>query len=471
MPEYDVELQGQTLIIDAPTAEAAAREAYLRLRSLKPGEMVERPSEELLGREPEGLGKTLARTGGQLVKQSAMPMAGQLGGAYLGTLAGPLAPIAIPTMEALGGAGGEALNQALGVTEPSLGQIIGAGVSGPAARGIGYLGRAALRGGVRAIPGAAAPLNEAAILTARESMLPSFRPVLETADEWYQMLERAGNPLLKIEPLKDMATKLSRQQSRLANPDQQLTRELTDIGKRQGLVFNTLRERIKFWARKAEELEGTKSPSEGAYKALYAAGRETLEKQEGLAGFQAEILKHGNRVARREYLADDLTRMFEKATTSVAEGAEQTNWNTILSQIGDMEKLAKLGKPDMAAKRFVQSFESGELEALKKTLLTLQKSAPKIPPARGAMYGMGALGARGAVGGLAGYGVGGPEGMGLGTLAGIAVPQLLSKALLTKHGRAWAANVLAKSPTFDQPKLAALAGLARSFTANVPPEE
>src|SRR3990167_380642 len=175
MPEFDVELQGKKFVIDAPSPGAAARQAFLRLS--QPGGPPERRSEELLGREPESLTQTVTRVGGRLAKQSALPMAGQIGGAFLGGMAGPLAPIAIPTMEALGGAGGEALNQALGVTEPSLGQIIGAGVSGPVARGIGYLGRAALRGGVRAIPGAAAPLNEAAILTARESMLPSFRPV------------------------------------------------------------------------------------------------------------------------------------------------------------------------------------------------------------------------------------------------------------------------------------------------------
>ena len=461
-----MELQGKKFVIDAPSPEAAARQAFLRLS--QPGGPPERRSEELLGREPESLTQTVTRVGGRLAKQSALPMAGQIGGAFLGGMAGPLAPIAVPTMEALGGAGGEAMNQALGITEPSLGQIMAAGAAGPAGRAIGYAGRGLLNTAVRGIPGAAVPLNEAAIATAR-GVPQAIRPMLQSSDEWYQMLERAGNPAFETPGLKDMANQLARQQAKLVNPDSQLVKELDDLGRRHGtMAFDTLRERVKFWARKAEELEGTKSPSEGAYKALYSAGRDALEHQPGLNPIQTQILNEANRVARREYLSDDLTRMIEGSIKTVGDQAQQINVNQVLTKINQYEKLAKLGKPDLVAKRFVESFEPGELEALKKTLTQIGGAAPRIPPGGGAQFGSGRIWLRAALGGGAGYAAGGAGGAQVGGLAAAAIPELLSKALLTDRGRKWAGATLARTATLDQPQLAFLSGLARAFTGSAP---
>ena len=65
---------------------------------------------------------------GNATKTAVLPTIGQVGGAALGTLAGPFAPAAVPTLEALGGMGGEYLNQKFGITEPSNTAIAAQGI-------------------------------------------------------------------------------------------------------------------------------------------------------------------------------------------------------------------------------------------------------------------------------------------------------------------------------------------------------
>jgi hypothetical protein len=58
------------------------------------------------------------------IKQSALPLTGQVIGTGLGLMTGPAAPFAVPALEASLGMAGEGLNQALGITEESPRQLL-----------------------------------------------------------------------------------------------------------------------------------------------------------------------------------------------------------------------------------------------------------------------------------------------------------------------------------------------------------
>lgn len=102
---------------------------------------------------------------GKATKPMVLPTIGQAAGMGLGMAAGPFAPAAVPTLEALGGMGGEKLNQMLGITEPSNAAIAVQGILPPAFR----IGQAAMR----VIPpstNGASLLNEIAPIAARAEL-------------------------------------------------------------------------------------------------------------------------------------------------------------------------------------------------------------------------------------------------------------------------------------------------------------
>lgn len=72
---------------------------------------------------------------GNFAKTAVLPTLGNVAGAMAGSLTGPAAPIAVPALEAIGGMGGELLNQKLGITEPSGAAIAMQGILPPVMRG------------------------------------------------------------------------------------------------------------------------------------------------------------------------------------------------------------------------------------------------------------------------------------------------------------------------------------------------
>jgi hypothetical protein len=141
--------------------------------------------EALWGRPPERVA-----TG---AKQAILPTVGGIAGAGAGALTGPFAPVAVPTLEAAGSAGGEALNQLLGITEPSAAQIGLAAAVPPVVRGTLRVAGPALKAGLRALPGAQPAVQEVATATVRK--VPAVvQPAISEEAAWAPL--RGQNPKL-----------------------------------------------------------------------------------------------------------------------------------------------------------------------------------------------------------------------------------------------------------------------------------
>lgn len=122
----------------------------------------EQPPAQMVSQDDPGM--TWADVG-QVAKSAVLPTAGAAAGMGLGMLTGPFAPAAVPTLEALGGMGGEKLNQMFGITEPSNAAVLAQGVLPPLLRG----GRLALKVFPPSTHGAAT-LNEIAPIAAKEQL-------------------------------------------------------------------------------------------------------------------------------------------------------------------------------------------------------------------------------------------------------------------------------------------------------------
>lgn len=137
------------------------------------------------------------------LKPAVLPTLGQLGGTVAGMMAGPAAPVAIPTLEAAGGMLGEGLNQALGITEPSAAQVGLQGILPLGARALGPLSKI-----LPASSKGATMLHEIAPDIAR-NRLTKMAPA-EDAGSLFSMAEAQGDkiPTLKAQQtLKDSVTK------------------------------------------------------------------------------------------------------------------------------------------------------------------------------------------------------------------------------------------------------------------------
>ena len=90
------------------------------------------PAEEAIGF------KDVARA----LKPAALPLLGQAAGTVAGMATGPGAPFAVPALEAAGGMGGEALNQMLGITQPSTAAVLEQGILPIGMRGASAVAKA-----------------------------------------------------------------------------------------------------------------------------------------------------------------------------------------------------------------------------------------------------------------------------------------------------------------------------------------
>jgi hypothetical protein len=114
------------------------------------GDKVFDATQPYIGTDPAavlGAGAHALGQAGDFVKKAALPTIGTIGGTMLGALAAPFTGPAAPAMPIVGGsmgsAGGEWLNQKLGITEPSTAGLVGAAAApgiGAGAMGLGRLG-------------------------------------------------------------------------------------------------------------------------------------------------------------------------------------------------------------------------------------------------------------------------------------------------------------------------------------------
>lgn len=310
----------------------------------------------------------------QAGKAAILPTLGQAAGTIGGMYSGPLAPVLVPTLESLGGMGGEYLNQKLGITEPSMEAIAVQGVIPPVFRGA-----AALK---RVIPGSTAgarTLNEIARPEAEYQLgrfaAPDDAPYWAAADRSRQMvptgsaLQEAVHGYMNMsgssgddlytgtrDYLGRLASKLMHSQGRMVPSEYQ--KELRDLGARitgaEGRRVNSVEE---------GHLTRVKDALEDA---LFSAP----------AGSDLAMART---IYAKKKVFEDIERVTARADKNLAGQGEQTQFNAA-------EVLRKLETDPKISKRFQAAYSPEEQHEIK-NIYRFLNTLPKLPPAQGVNAG------------------------------------------------------------------------------------
>lgn len=391
----------------------------------------------------------------QFLKQAALPTAGAAAGIVLGGMTGPLAPFAIPALEAGGSLGGEYLNQQFGITPKSNTQLLLSAVAPPLLRG----GMKALQMAPRLLPGASAALQEEAASQASQMPAKLIAPPSIPSSQLFAQVAQGGNTALPTPNIQAAARKLLTQQQ-LAKPSLQHT----EITKLANDFLGTSQLGIQEVQANAQALnksirDRTKDDIiKGAYKLL----RGSLEKDLEAASAnlpEASILKQAWKAYRRESAVSDLTDIIEtKGIKKVGEFLDQVNPNAIGNWIKDNEF-------------FKKSITGDELKAIQQTLTDWSK-IPTVPIKRGAPIGSGRRLGLIAAGAGAGGALGDSMGAAVGALAADKGAELIARAITSPTGRKVLLSIVrAKGGRFGQDEagllsaaLAAGSGAGRSVS-------
>ena len=357
----------------------------------------------------------LAQKVGSFVKPSILPTVGSIGVPAAATaLLGPANAPFVPLESGIGSGLGEAANQALGITEPSLAQI---GLSAALPTALGY-GANAVRAGKQFLGAKGAEtLNQLAPEEAKR-MVGSLRgsenvgqlfkdataqgvkvPAKQTASALDDLLTQMGNPSVGIQKARGKVEKylvglrerLTTQSGNLTPT--QLQAELQGIGELQ------------------REAAAKGGPTAGAYKKLFGALSDDLE--------GAPALKHARDVFKRETVLNDLDDAVNAAfKINRGQGeAAQFNANKVLNTLQDAT--------DGMGKFFHQAFTKAERKDVT-DLFKFLNTIPNLAPGAGQQFGAGRAIAKTlgpiAAGSGAGFAMGGPAGSGIGAAVGAILP-------------------------------------------------
>lgn len=390
------------------------------------------PAEEAVGF------KDVARA----LKPAALPLLGQAAGTVAGMAAGPIAPLAVPALEAAGGMGGEALNQLLGITAPSSEAVAMQGILPVAMRGASAVGKV--------IPSAtkgARLLNEIAPTEATNRLAAIRASVPETSKDFFAKADASGAriPTLQTqkvikdeltgrlvggsadnvykgtrEYLENLGATLKRKQGALKPSDYQ--RELRDLRSIMGKATTDVEK---------GSLQSVKSELERALESAPAGGD----------------LAKARKLFAREKVFEDLDEMSFKA-----EKARQGKGG--LEQFNASEVLRKIEKDPKFSKRFQASLSPREQTQIKK-IYTLLNEIPPLPSDAGVLGRLGGDVSQGLKFGAASHLVGADPAVSTGmALAGsmlrpaIDTAKVFKLAMSTEEGR----RVLLKELTAQKNK-------------------
>jgi hypothetical protein len=266
--------------------------------------------------------------------------------------------------------------------------------------------------------------------------------------------------------------KLLKKEATLAYPDKAFVKILNNFKNKttNGMSFGDIQNNVVDLGEKIgqmAQLKGTRlNEMNELFSALHRDAASGVPIQvpgappvSGALQAKSQIWDTARMLARRNFAANDLNKMFEQAISTVGDGYTQVRTNQVVSKIEDMMKLAK---QDKRARLFVESFQPGELESIVDTLKSIGKEAPTVPPKAGTPVGSSGRWVESSVGGLTGAAVGGIAGHpGLGAMvgapAGVLASNLIGKAMMTETGRSLVRRAMTPTGTIS-PQGAALIG-------------
>lgn len=468
-----------------------------------------RMTSELMRPQPFTLGQGFQDVG-SIAGPAILPTIGQIGGGLAGGLVASPSIGGIPAGvlggEAAGGAAGEALNQLLGITEPSASQIGLAGAAGPFGRAIGGVTSKIGRFTGRRLPGGAVVLQEEAVGIAK-GISKGLQPA-RAADELFALIEQTSpNIRIPMPNLKATAQKLLKEEALLAEglKGSQITRtakgliskvdepkralasrletaqasrtspilgpsgealesptalaeiedvlsQLSEIG--ESLSPNELRAQLRRIGQRTGSLQGTQATeTRDAFKALFSAIHDDLDKvvkAGGVEGVSAAILRTARDAVRREKSILDLADLIESGIRKGrGDFLEEINPKKILNAF-DSKKFRVLR----------ETFTKDEQEQIRSILKGL-KGLPKLPPETGIQAGSMRVVGRAIIAG----GIGGMTGQPMLTFGLPVAAELVARASTTGVGRSLLKKLLQPSGFLDQRAMSILAAFVRSQTA------
>ena len=343
--------------------------------------------------------------------------------------------------------------------------------------GLGYLGGkyaipsavGAAKKVTKSLPGASVELNELSAAKLRD-IPETVRPSPGAVHNAYTLLDQINAPKVAMGETAQTIVNLIDKEATLASPDKAFVKLLRKFQSKigQGMSFKDIQNNAVDLGEKIGQIAANKGTRLNELRDLLKAVHTDAAQAIPVGGTSAHpalqvksgVWDAARLLARRDFAANDLTRMIEKSgITTVGDGFTQVNANKLVTQIEDMMKLAK---QDKKARLFVESFNPGELEGIVSTIRDIGKSAPKVPAKAGTPVGSSQRMLEISLGGLAGTvagGIAGHPGFGatVGSLSGPIASHLIAKAMMSDTGRALVRRAM--SPTGQiTPQGAALLG-------------
>lgn len=410
----------------------------------------------------------------QFVKPAVLPTVGGIAGAALGGGIGTPFGMTVPGGIAGGSVGsmlGEAGNQALGITEPSMAQIGLAGAVplavGGAAAGLRTLAPFATSGRAAQVLNALAPEEAAGRVGAMMPKIPASSLFKQAAAA--QVTIPMNRTLHMLDTMLDDLTSVS---SGVQKANSQVIGYLKGIKNLlqtnpQGLSPTALQRELEGAGNVVKSVGARGGTGSGAIKQAFKAMVNDLDDaakmaNPGLPG--AQTLLAARDAFKRESVVKEIGEAITDATKNLRGQGEfvQFNANAVLKSIA---------KNPFYDKAF-SATEKGEVESL----LKLLNKIPALRPGAGAQFGSGrlaTLAASATAGGGMGFAAGGPMGGGIGTAVGMAIPPIVefgknvATALQMSTGRALMKELLTQSKGVATPQVASIiAAYARAVEAN-----
>lgn len=448
----------------------------------------------------------LERTG----EQAALPAALSTTGTLLGGLAGPGTAL---TLEAAGGGIGEAINQAVGISEPSMTQIGLAASAGPAFQ--------LLRTGAKFL----GPMTKGARLLNRfafedaESLMQRFVPE-RAAQELFKVVDVASDPISMSRTMKalngtEASEGLIQQLSSRASPPP-ILKKLTKLRDKiaqstdSSLVPKELQRELEALGEQISRLEKQGGSGLGAVKktfnAMIADLDDVVEKADRIrnprSALGAAALQEARRATLRAKSVDELGDLInqhfivKRGQGSVGEsffGPEKTMLGRPRAAGGGREfnpaaVIRALEGDTSTARFFKKAFSETDQKEIKETLQKLNSALPPLAPAVGQKFGSGLFGGRigsftaggagvgaaaeavslGGLEGMTGIGAGLGAGTGLILAPVVDIGRTIAKALSMKSGRQFIGNMLsAEGGTLGPASMSLLAAFLRAAGAQV----
>lgn len=309
---------------------------------------------------------------------------------------------------------------------------------------------------VKNMPGAGVALNEMAA-ERLDQLGQRVTPGRNQVRAAYAASRAAGNPSIAMDNLRRVASDIVNTESSLTKANQnpgllQLAQGFLDEST-QGWDWERAAQEAQRVYAEIKKQRRTYGQPAAELNQLYGAMRDDLANPTPVGqAVQQTATKQAawetaQGTARRQFAAESLQEQINKAMGVQGEGFDSVSVNRILKWIKQQERGAQLGHPDTAAKRFVESWQPGELQDIKSTLKDISKNLGNIPAIRGTPKGSSERILGGAIGTLGGLAIGGsPFSAGVGTAVGVVTEYTLGRLLVTEAGRAFVRKAMKMAP-------------------------